>query len=81
MVIFPQFTEAETEGRRVKQPIQVFEANKQKTMVEISWNFFILLVYQSYNYRFMPFRYQTSCQIQSLHPMAKLQRKYSISNK
>ena len=73
VVIFPHFTEAKTHGQRVKQPIEVCKTKKYKTMIDFYWDFFILPVYQIY--RFMPFRYQFSFQIKSLHPMAKLQPK------
>ena len=64
-----------TEGQRVKQPIEVCKTNKYKTVVEVYWDFFILPVYQTYSYRFIPFRYQFSFQIKSLYPVVKLQPK------
>lgn len=58
VVIFSHFTEAKTESQRVKQPIEVCKTNKYKTMFEVYWDFLILPLYQSYSYRFIPFRYQ-----------------------
>lgn len=75
VVIFPHFPEAKTEGQRVKQPIEVCKTNKYKTVVEVYWDFFILPVYHTYSYRFIPFRYQFSFQIKSFHPVVKLQPK------